>query len=76
MTAALGLSPAIDVRLERREAASGRPVTDARFVCRCGWTTRSSGRHLVVPDRVKAHARACPHAHPGQTTLEDLGATS
>jgi len=72
----LTLGRHMDVRLDERETESGRKVTDAHFVCRCGWTTRSSARHLVIPDRVKDHNRVCPCAHPGQTTLEDLGGAS
>lgn len=53
-----------------------RGLTIATFRCRCGWWTRTSAQKLLVPNRVRDHARVCPHAHPDQLDPEDAGGAS
>lgn len=68
------LASRIEVRIEFGETSTGRPTHEARFVCRCGWTTRSAapGTGLMIPNRVRDHERVCEYAHPDQGVLEDL----
>ncbi len=69
------LGSRIDVRMELDDSLEP-PVTRARFACPCGWTMRSAGRFLVIPEGAKAHARSCPYAYETQTRLDELEAAS
>lgn len=59
----------IDLHVERDRE---RGLTIGTFRCPCGWWTRTSAAQLLVPNRVRDHARVCPHDHPDQTSIEDV----
>lgn len=68
MPAELTAGSRINMRIEIDDDAR---LTRASFTCPCGWSTTSSGDHLVVPEAVRAHRRVCPYAAADQLTLED-----
>ena len=47
------------------------PITRGTYSCRCGWLYEATGRNLVLPLRVKDHARLCSWAHTDQLSIDD-----